>query len=276
MSSLIAILMMFGLAGGQELKVRERFTDARISHDQKIGLFVFKREHYYPGSIGILGPSTPDRYVVNVSIIGSYDMATGAVRVLQRRDHGNLWVHESRDFHIVDAFGSRALIADEGNTYWLDINSGALTEVPLYQESKSRGRGRGHYILVDEQGSLIIINKAQGQAMNYSAPEEIWLRRPNGEYERMLQGSANYGSFYGVKNSELYFYSDADRSYVAYNLHTRLRRKCGENEVPRRWAEDLTVDFLTSNYGSPQPTIGKRVKNEWIRHEAQIDTSKLH
>lgn len=277
MTQLIVVLMLLGGAGCQEreIKVREAFTSARISHDEKIGLFVFKREHYYPGSMGLLGPGTPDKFVINTSMIGSYDMATGAVRVLYRRDNGNSWVNESNDFRIVDAFGSRGLIYADGDYHWLDLNSGELTKIPLIDELTSRGRGQGQVILVDEQGSLIFINKAFGQAMNYSAPYEMWLRRPNGEYERMVQGSANAGDFYDVKNNELYFYSPADRSYVAYNLQTRLRRKCAEKEVPKRWAASLTADFLTGDHGSPQPTIGTKVNGKWDRHPAQIDTSKL-
>jgi hypothetical protein len=277
MTQLITLLMLLGLVGCQEreIKVREAFTSARISRDQKIGLFVFKREHYYPGTMGLLGPGTPDKFVVNVSMIGSYDMATGNVRVLYRRDNGNRWVDESNDFGIVDAFGSRALIYADGDYHWLDLNSGELTKIPLIAELTSRGRGQGQVILVDELGSLILINKAFGQTMNYSAPEEIWLRRPNGEYERMVQGSATFGDFYNVKVNELYFYSGVDRSYVAYNLQTRVRRKCAEKEVPRRWADLLTADFLTGDHGSPQPTIGKKVDGKWIRHTAQIDTSKL-
>lgn len=277
MTQLIALLMLLGLTGCQEreIKVREAFTSSQISHDEKIGLFVFKREHYYPGSMGLLGPGTPDKYVINVSMIGSYDMATGNVRVLYRRDNGDHWVDESKDFQIGDVFGSRALIFADGDYHWLDLNSGALTKIPLIDELTSRGRGQGQVILVDELGSLILINKAFGQAMNYSAPQEIWLRRPNGEYERMVPGSANAGNYYNVKDNELYFYSPQERSYIAYNLQTRVRRKCAEKEVPKRWAEGLTADFLTGDHGSPQPTIGKRVDGKWDRHPAKIDTSKL-
>src|SRR6185503_11974515 len=133
MTQLITLLMLLGLAGCQEreIKVREGFTSARISRDEKIGLFVFKREHYYPGTMGLLGPGTPDKFVVNVSMIGSYDMATGDVRVLYRRDNGNRWVDESNDFGITDAFGSRALIYADGDYHWLDLNSGELTKIPL-------------------------------------------------------------------------------------------------------------------------------------------------
>jgi hypothetical protein len=52
-------------------------------------------------------------------------------------------------------------------------------------------------------------------------------------------------------------------------------RKCRENEVPKRWNENLTFDFLTASDGSPQPTVGKKVDGKWVRHKAQIDTSKL-
>src|SRR5258707_6402288 len=141
---LIAIIGVLAVTSCESAKVRESFTDAEISPDGKTGLFVFKREHFYPGTIGILGPGRPDRYVVNQSILGSYDIASGEVRVLIRRDNENRHGNESTDFRIREIVGSRALIVGNDAKYdWLDINSGALTVVPLTQELMARGREIG-------------------------------------------------------------------------------------------------------------------------------------
>ena len=73
-----------------------------IHPDEKSGLFVFKREYYYDGDM-FLG--IDDQYVVNTTIIGSYDFASGKVRVLYRRDNGNKYLDEAKDFHIVQIYG---------------------------------------------------------------------------------------------------------------------------------------------------------------------------
>ena len=272
---LVPILCILALSSCEPPKVRERFTDAEISPDGKSGLFVFKREHYYPGSMGILGPGRPDRYIVNLSIIGSYDIASGEVRVLQRRDNGDRYVNESLDFHIGGIFGSRAWVAGNDQNFWLDRNSGALTIVPLKQEMLARGREFGEINLVDEKGTLIIATKSLGQSMNYAAPQEIWLRRSNGEYERLLEIPAGSGSNYGFKDNEFYFYSQKDRTYVAYNIDSRAKRNCKQEEVPHRRNYDMIVDFLTDDHGSPQPRIGRKTNGKWTYQEAQIDTTEL-
>lgn len=271
---LIAIAAILALTSCDPPKVRERFTNAKISPDGKTGLFVFKREHYYPGTMGILGPGQPTRYLLNQSIIGSYDMASTEVRVLNRRDNENRYVHENADFHILEIFGSRALIVgNDEKYYWLDINSGALAVVPLKEELVARGREVGEINLVDEKGTLILANKSLGEAMNYSAPQEIWLRRSNGEYERIVELSP--GSNYGVKENELYFYSAKERASVIYNFEIGTKRTSKIEEVPRRKNYYQVMDFNTAEHGSPQPRIGRKINGKWIYQEAQINTSEL-
>jgi hypothetical protein len=242
----IVFISILALTSCERAKVRERFTDAKITSDGKTGLFVFKREHYYPGTMGILGPGQPTRYVVNQSIIGSYDIASGEVRVLNRRDNENRYVNESADFHIVELFGSRALIwGNDDKQYWLDINSGALTVVPLKQELEARGREVGEINLVDENGTLIFANKSLGEVMNYSAPQEIWLRSANGEYERIVELPT--GSSYGVKRNELYLYSAKERAYLIYNFDSRTKRTSTSEEVPPRRNYDQVIGFHTDD-----------------------------
>ena len=273
---LTTIILTIALTGCERLTIRERFTDAEISPDGKIGLFVFKKEHYYPGSIGILGPGRPDRYTVNLSLIGSYDLTSGEVRVLYRRDNGDRYVNESLDFHIGGIFGSRAWVTgNDQNFYWLDRNSGALTTVPLKQEMLARGREFGEINLVDEMGTLIIATKSLGQSMNYAAPQEIWLRRSNGEYERLLDTLTGSGGDYGFKDNEFYFYSQKERTYVAYNIDSRAKRNADQEEVPHRRNYDMVVDFMTDDHGSPQPRVGRKTNGKWTYQEAQIDTSEL-
>jgi len=271
---LIAIIGILALTSCESAKVRESFTDAQISPDGKTGLFVFKREHFYPGTIGILGPGRPDRYVVNQSILGSYDIASGEVRVLIRRDNENRHGNESTDFRIREIFGSRALIVgNDAKYYWLDINSGALTVVPLTQELMARGREIGEINLVDEKGTLILANKSLGEAMNYSAAQEIWLRRSNGEYERIVELPP--GSSYRFKENELYFYSPQKRTYLSYNLNSRTKRTCKSEEVPPPRYYDQVVGFNTADHGSPQPRIVRKIDGKWIYQEAQINTTEL-
>ncbi len=69
---LIPIIPLLFLTGCKPPDTRERFTHAMLHPNEQIGLFVFKRESSYPGDM-LTG--TPERYVVNVTIIGSYELA---------------------------------------------------------------------------------------------------------------------------------------------------------------------------------------------------------
>ena len=265
------IFLILILTGCEPPKVREKFTNARINPDGKSGLFAFKREHYYPGKMGLL-TSTPDEYVVNVTIIGSYDIVSGKVRVLHRRDNGSQYVGD--DFGIIQIFGSRALISGNDAHYnWLDTNTGAMNPLHLTEELAERNREVGHRYLVDEKGTLILDNTALGQALNYSASRQLWVRRPNGEYEMIVERPAGGAASHGFRDNELYFY--ADRKCQIYNLDTRTKRLCErQNDMPRM-SPEVTIDFQTDMHGSPQPTIGRNVGGKWIREEVRIDTSQL-
>ena len=265
------IILILILTGCEPPKVRESFTSARINPDGKSGLFVFKREHYYPGKMGLL-TSTPDEYVVNVTIIGSYDIASGKVRVLHRRDNGTQYVGE--DFGIIQIFGNRALVTGNDPHYnFLDINTGAMTPLHLTEELTARNREVGHRYLVDEKGTLVLDNTALGDAFNYSASRQLWVRRPNGEYEMIAERPPNSGASYGFRDNEAYFY--ADKKCRIYNLDTRTKRLCEKQSDMPRMSPELTIDFLTDMHGSPQPTIGRNVGGKWTREEARIDTSEL-
>ena len=271
---LLAIAGILALSGCEPARVRESFTDARLSPDGRTGLFVFKRERYYPGTMGILGAGRPDRYVVNETVIGSYDMATAAVRVLHRRDNKDRYVNETADFRVVQIFGPRALVwGNDDRQYWLDIKTGALDVVPFRQELEARGREVGQIHLVDERGTLVFANKALGEAMNYSAPQELWLRRPGGEYERVAEILS--GSNYGFKDNELYYYSPRGRTYLIYNLSSRTTRPFAGRDVPPLGRYDLAIGLHVADHGSPQPMIGRKVDGRWTYEEAKIDTSEL-
>ena len=243
-----------------------------IHPDGKSGLFVFKREHYYPGKMGLL-TATPDEYVLNVTIIGSYDIASGKVRVLHRRDNGKRVVYETNDFRFREIVGSRALVGgNDVHFNWLDINTGAMTPLLLNEELMERGRDMGQIHLVDEKGTLILNNPALGETINPTAPRELWVRRPNGEFERVVQSPVVYGS-YGFKDNELYFY--ADRRCQIYNLESRTKRPCPNRDMPRMKNYDLTIEIYADEHGSPQPTIRRKVDGKWIPEEVRIDTSAL-
>ncbi len=271
---LIAIMGIVAMTSCEAPKVRESFTHAKVSPDGKTGLFVFKREHYYPGTMGLLGPGRPDRYVVNQSIIGSYDMASGRVRVLNLMDN-KTYINESRDFHILEIHGTRVLISgNDDKFYWLDTNSATLSVLPLKQELAERGRDFGQVNLVDEDGTLILVNKSLAEALNYSAPHEIWIRRPNGEYERVAELSAGGGGNYGFKDDELYIYSGAERSFLVYNIYSGLKRKSKTGETSHRNYNQV-IDFHVAEHGSPQPSIARKIDGKWIYQETQINTAEL-
>lgn len=272
----LAILSALLLAGCQPPKERVRFTSARLAPDGRTGLFVFKREVYYPGAIGLLGPGRKDRYVVNRSIVGAYDLADGGTRVLQRRDHGDRYVHENDDFRILDVWGSRALLWGGGGMYYrLDIDTGELTPLPLKGETEARGRAVGQLHLVDEAGTMVLVNKSLPDSLKMTAaPEEIWVRRPSGEYERVAEVRQGSGGFYGFKENEVHFYSAERRADLIYNLDRRDFRAGNPRDIPYK-SYDQTASFIADDHGSPRPRIGRKVDGRWEYRDAQIDIEEL-
>ncbi|HEX8721166.1 MAG TPA: hypothetical protein VF736_11080 [Pyrinomonadaceae bacterium] len=272
---LIAIVSVLALAGCEPPRDDSRFVSAGLAPDGRTGVFVYKRELYYPGSIGLLGPGRPNRYVVNRSVIGAYDLATGETRVLYRRDNGGKYVNESLDFRVVEIRGSRALVADEGGHYWLDTESGALTALRLREELAARGREVGAVYLADERGTLVFVNKALADIRKPSAAEEIWLRRHTGEYERVSEVPPSSGGFYAFKDGEVHFYSAARHSYLIYNLERRDFRKGDRRDIPHRDVYDRAVDFRASEHGSPQPQVGRKVGGRWEYADAHVNVKEL-
>ena len=275
-SRLIAIVSMLALAACESPKENERFTSAKLGTDGNTGLFVFKRERYYPETMGLLAAGRPRKYLTNQSVIGTYDLATGKTRVLHRRDHGDKYVHEQHDFRIMEVRGPRALLwGADGNYRWLDINSGALTTVPLKEELEARGRAIGRIHLLDERGTLLFENKSLPESFHTSAPEEIWLRRPSGEYERVAEVPPGSAGYYGFRENEVHFYSSAQRAYLIYNLDRRDFRKGDPRRMPSMRDYDAAVDFQVGDHGSPQPKVGRRVGGKWEYREVRIDTKAL-
>ncbi|HVG35669.1 MAG TPA: hypothetical protein VM911_21640 [Pyrinomonadaceae bacterium] len=272
---LLAITAIFALTGCELPKEDNRFTSARLAPDGKRGVFVFKRELYYPAKMGLLGSGQEARYLVNLSIIGVYDMASGKVRVLHRRDNGNVYIHENADFHVREIQGSKALMTDDDRKhYWLDLESGELTALPLAEELAARGREPGVLYLVDEKGTLISVNKPLPGQPKTSSTEEIWLRRASGEYERISEVRPMADGYYGFKEDEVHFYSAAERAYLIYNLDSRTFRKGNPREIPRR-SYDQVIDFRAGEHGSPQPLIGRKIDGKWDYQEVKINTEEL-
>ena len=252
-----------------------RFTHARLAPDGVTGVFIFKREIYYPESMGLFFTASERRYLVNQSIIGAYDISSGRVRVLHRRDNQNRYIHEDADFHVRDIQGTRALISDgDQKYYWLDTDSGGLTPLPLKEEMLARGRDVGVIYFVDGRGTLILVNKSPADSFKTAAAQEVWLRRPSGEYERITEVPPLSEGYINFKDNEVHFYSVARRAYLIYNLDRRDFRKGDPRQIPYR-SYDQVLDFRVDEHGAPQPKIGRRIDGKWDYREVQINTKEL-
>ena len=259
--------------GAQE---ERRFISAELSPDGMTGVFVFKREVFYEGGIGLFFSGEPRRYIIDRNIIGSYEMASGEVRILHRADN----IGGQGNFYIHSIFGKRILLFRSfsgelrNKHYWLDMKTGTLTFIPLQEEMAARGRDLGQYYLVDENGTLVFENKSRKDSFKTSADKEIWLRRSSGEYERIAEIPPMSEGYYNFKDKKLYFYSAAQRSAMLYDLDSRSFRKVNPKDIPYR-TFDKTIGFQVDSHGSPQPQIGRKIDGAWQYQEAQINTNVL-
>jgi len=274
--------LLITLAGCQPPRDASRFISAEISSDGQTGIFVYKREVFYPGSMGLFFSGTPPVYLIDQNVIGTYDISSGKVRVLYRKDNEE-WM-PGGDFDIHSVFGNKALLAEGGQRrdygehdvkhYLLDLKTANLVPLSLKEDLAARGRDFGYYYLVDEKGTLIFVNKALPDAYKTSATEEIWLRRASGEYARISEVPSGSEGYYNFKDNEVHFYSAAQHAYMIYNLDTKVFRRGNPHDIPYR-TYDQVIGFRVDDHGSPQPQIGRKIEGSWRYEEARIDTKSL-
>ena len=254
-----------------------KFVSAEIARYGQAGVFTFTRRIYRPASEGLLpflGAGRP-KNLVDRNYIAAYEIASGGIQILHVED--NLlgpWMPGSGNFTVSHTYGDRVVIRQGGQRrsdggleyrdYWLDLDTGELSQLPLRAELADRGYKPAYFYLVDEQGTLVIVGEpleaASGDGVQ---PRWLWVRMSNGMYHDV----GAFKHYYGVAGEEVHYWSADDR-YAAYSLETGRRRSPSRSEYagistdPKRDL-NLRVDFAVYNNQGRQLHVGRKVGGSW-------------
>jgi hypothetical protein len=228
----------------------------------------------------------PAGYVADRNFVVAYDLDSGKTRVLLRKDNTE-WLPGDGKFAVLSIAGERALILEygqqrkdytsKGKHYWLNIRTGALTPLPIYEEMAQRGRDVGVYYLLDDKGTLVFVTSPPDDptASNPNAPKELWLRHPSGEYVRLGE-TVTFYSRMGGEDGRVYYWTASGRRMMAYDINEKSFHEISQKDLPDE-REYPTVGLRVETSGIP--VISRRVKHtypyEWRQEALNINTDKL-
>lgn len=203
-----------------ERRRESRFTDGRMLDDRVVA-FTFHDEVVRPGRVDIaLFRGRPSRQLRNVNGIGTYDLATGAVRVAWRRDHARSgWIGASCG--IAEVRGSRVLAICGGQRadyrtdhedVVVDLETGSVEVVPVGLELARNGFDGffGRELLLDADAGLAILGHRSVRQSATDAPKDLLVRRPTGEYVHVGLAS----EVVAYRDGQLHFLSPEQRQLV--------------------------------------------------------------
>ena len=205
------------------------FISTVLLDDQRTCLFTFHRV-VYRRAIGLA--AFPDggvpKYVEDVSLLATADVDTGEVRLVVRRPNTE-WVDGGASVWIHSACGTNALVTESGqqrrdylpafSAMWVDLRDGRQRPAPFDEELARIHRGRGLWYLVDPNGTTLHITRPEDQpdaALWQNPAAELWLRRPDGTFERV-----GAGDYYGAKGRRIFFYDLTAHQLYAYDWTTQ-------------------------------------------------------
>jgi hypothetical protein len=229
-----------------------RFGNAVVADGGKTGVFTYKYRIYRPAAGWRAFPDGgPTRDVVNENGIAVYDFATGRTRVLWRQNvMKSRWL-PAASCSVTAAVGKTVLATCSGQRrsdyshdterFWLDLDSGATTPLPLQEELAARGWEKKSLYLVDEDRTLVLMRYFPEHPQGTKKLEpvrELLVRRPSGDYLRV--DDAVY--YYGCRNREIHYWSGDGRSRV-FNLDSGAYRTGDRREY---------ADLLAANRAGPE------------------------
>jgi hypothetical protein len=211
-----------------------RFNSASLVGTGDRGVFTAEHIVYRPASGWRAFPDGgPAKYIVDVRIIGVYELNTGKVCTLQTlTDPDKQWFPGSWHATVDRVKNGLVLIGLSGQRqsdygydnrlYWLDLATGSLDELNLRQELAEKGFALKRYWLADDAGSLVITSLPRGQKPSRALepPVHLWLRRPGGTY---VDGGEII-HYYGYDAGCLHVYTPNNR-YMILDTVSGARRE---------------------------------------------------
>lgn len=254
-----------------------KFVSAEIARDGRTGVFTFTRRIYRPAADGIIPffASGGSKSLVDRNYIATYEIATGQVQILHVED--NLlgpWMPGSGNFTVSHTYGDRVVVRQGGQRrsdgeleyrdYWLELDTGKLTRLPLEEELAEKGYEPGYFYLLDEEGTLVVVSEPlEPNGAGDGGPRRLWVRSSDGIYHDV----GPFKHYYGVADGEVHYWS-ADGRYTAYSLESGGRRHPSRAEYAQLSTDpksrlDLRVDFAVYYNDGHRLHVGRKIDGSW-------------
>lgn len=234
------LLLLLACDASGERREDRRFTAGRMVDAHRVA-FTFRDEAHRPGRVDVaLLRGRPARPLRDVNGIGTYELATGAVRVLWRKDYVRTGWLGAR-CGIVQQRGARLLVTCGGQradyrTSWevvvIDLSSGAAEVVPLDDELAVHGYEKffGRPILLDEAGGIAILGSLSVERSLVDDVKELLVRRPSGE----IVAVGRVAEYLAYREGKLHFLAPDQRQLV-FELRTGRTAPARPEDEALRW-----------------------------------------
>lgn len=291
-AAVLAILTVISFAGcdaaggyGPPRDV-SRFVSAAATPDGTRGVFTYHRYVYRPaaGLRAFPDGGIPD-YVYDDHSIGIYDFGSGSIEVVFS-DENTLWTDGQGVPNVSRLTDGYALITRGGQlrddlgsmhteVLLLNLETKEITVLPLERELEDRGLEPGGLDLEGDDGTLVFValpkEAAEGKprwGSDESVCKEVWIRHPDGGYEKV----ADAIHYYGYDDGKIHYYPCDGDGYMVYDSLTG-KRTAGRGNPPLR--QDATVDLAVSSGGRGRLSIGRKGPDGWSYTDAGVDPALL-
>lgn len=257
-----------------------RFVSAKLTGEGTAVVFTAQKLVYRPATGWRAFPDggIPD-YVEDEDIIGITGLDGRKVSVM-KKERNKEWQDGQGQFFISHANGQKAVISQSGQGrkdylthsrfFMLDISASALTPFMLREDFESRGRDVGYFYMLDEDGTLLFVNRPAGSSSKEKAEEELWLRYPAGEYLKVASGS----DYYGLDGRHLIYWSLNENKLFSFNIDTRAVEDKPRNFYPPAETEKV-LDVRVTSDGKSLELWDKDSGSGWHLRETLLNLSEV-
>ena len=243
-----------------EPRDKSRFISAELMSGNAV-LFSYAHTVYRMATgIAAFPDGGKARYDVDVNIIGTYNLYTHEIRIINRETNRD-WQPDAGHYRILQFQGSTALIIQggqlAGSAYrtgrkylLLNIIGGPMEQLDLDRDLKERGRAAGYIYMVRDDGTLLLICPSVEEKdrnpqwhRDTGVIPELWVRYPGGEYYR-IAASRHYE---GTMGDEIIYWVPQTRRFMAFDLNTR--EITGMEDYKHPPFQDVTIGVRVDNDG---------------------------
>jgi len=261
------------------------FVSTAATTDGAYGIFSHHRYVYRPakGMRAFPDGGIP-RYDIDTDTLGVYEFATGRVRIV-RREKNTFWQPGQGRFTVTMTSNTKAVISQGGQRrsdymmelrqYMLDIPTGETTPLPIKDELDRLGRAPGYMYLVDDAGTLVLVTAPKGEDSSWvgreSNPKEVFIRHPDGSYEK----AATVVHYYPTTDGLVHYYDYEQKKYLAYDPATHESRT-PPGRYPPTWSTDKVHNLAISPDDRNKLSIVVRNGDKWEYRHAGFEGENLY